>query len=244
MRMGFFQAERWHDWDQKAELCQIAMTNRLFYYLILFLWAMSMMQEFRTSERFFRDIASLPPCRDGRAMIEEGKESGRSVVALTTFTRWALYLLVCVPKFLISGYLWWCGAEWLSATTCFQDLVLNTVAMTFVTQIDELLYLALLPNSYQKQVAGVNFLVWEHPDPEKNKRSERRSYRRSATYFVVGTVFQVFLYSNYMQDVLPSEMLGEVKEHCHSYLEQLVPICALSELATDAGMLQCFPYGG
>jgi len=240
---GMFQMESWHEWEMKAELCQMAMTNHVFYYLILFLWSMSMMQEFRTAERLFRNIASMPPCVEEEEMLEAVGSSGMSIVALTSTARNALYVLVCFPKLLISGFLWWCGAEWLSATTSFQDLVLNTVAMTFVTQIDEVLYMALLPVSYKKCVKDINFTVWQCKTEEEKRKNEINAYWRSATYLIFGTVIQVFVYSNYLQAVLPSDMLDEVKINCRSYLEKLVPLCDRQEFEAEGGMHSCFPYG-
>merc|ERR1712151_1464111 len=69
--VGRFESDAWDEWNKKDELCQIAMTNRLFYDLILFLWTLSMMQEFRTGERFWGDISTMPACTHTADMIIE-----------------------------------------------------------------------------------------------------------------------------------------------------------------------------
>merc|ERR1711971_1033602 len=111
----------------------------------------------------------------------------------------------------------YCGAELLSATTSFQSLVLNAVAMDFVPQIDELLYLALMPASYKKKVEDVNFMVIEKFDPTKEARSEKKSFKRSIIYFA-GSLGVVYIYGFYLQDVLPIAVLNEINQHCRPYL--------------------------
>merc|ERR1719401_2460466 len=97
-------------------------------------------------------------------MIEQNKEEKKLYVkGLTPLCRATLILLVCVPKFIICIALLYLGCNWLSATTSFQELVMNTVAMEFITRIDEMLYSTLLPKSMQTEVAEVNFLVYKKP---------------------------------------------------------------------------------
>merc|ERR1712107_68861 len=99
------------------------------------------------------------------------------ITALTRTTRWLLYVLVCIPKLLISVYLLSLGCEWLSTTTNFEALVMNCVAMEFVLHIDELLFIAFLPMGYRRQVEDINFF-FQHSLPERQheERGELCSY--------------------------------------------------------------------
>merc|ERR1719235_2088919 len=123
------------DPKEKSRLCQIGMTNPLFYYIVLFLWTLNPLGEFRTSQRLLFNIYyDLPSVSTGGEMIEQNKEEKKLYVkGLTPLCRATLILLVCVPKFIICIALLYLGCNWLSATTSFQELVMNTVAMEFIT---------------------------------------------------------------------------------------------------------------
>merc|ERR1711879_452680 len=51
--------------------------------------------------------------------------------------------VILIPKAFIAIVLWWLGCCWLTATNSFESLVLNAAALAFVTNMDEMFYLAL-----------------------------------------------------------------------------------------------------
>ena len=59
---------------------------------------------------------------------------------ITTPIRWALYLILLLPKMAISMTLLTIRTVWLAATDSFADLILNAIALEFVSAIDELLF--------------------------------------------------------------------------------------------------------
>merc|ERR1712032_1664195 len=99
-------------------------------------------------------------------MGSEVESEQQTIIALTQQTRSMLFVLVCLPKIIISGALLFLGYAWLSATTSFESLVMNTVSMEFVLRIDELFYATFLPLAYRKKVADINFFLDdEHASP-------------------------------------------------------------------------------
>lgn len=56
------------------------------------------------------------------------------------------------PEVVIAVVLWWLGSSWLVSTTSFQDLLLNAVALAFVTELDELIYKVLVPEDIKATV--------------------------------------------------------------------------------------------
>merc|ERR1719433_81126 len=117
---------------------------------------------------------------------------------------------------------------------------MNTVAMEFITRIDEMLYSTLLPKSMQTTVAEVNFLVYKKPSPGP----DWSGFKKSAFYFSLALTF-VFCYASIIQNVLPSD-LSDLKEHCKSYTASAPPVCythSWNELPTAASVMRCFPYG-
>merc|ERR1712224_844893 len=132
--------------------------------------------------------------------------NGEYIVALTNLSRVLLYSMVCIPKLGISCILLLFGCRWLSATTSFENLVMNTVAMEFVTQIDETLFDACVPVGYRQQVADINFFIRHPPKTEDDTASmEKRGFVRSVFYFSIACIW-VFLYTGYFQNVLPHDL--------------------------------------
>lgn len=235
-----FRVDAWEAWDKKSEVCQLALSNRTFSGIILFLWTLSNTVEFRAAERFWRSIDELPYPLEGEPMIGE-VDGSPSILSLNAASRRMLELFVVLPKAFFSCVLWYCGCEVLAATTSFQDLVLNTVAMNFVTNIDEILYHALLPASYAKLVSEINFTYYIPYDPRREERQEKQSFRRAFLWLVVTPVL-VIVYMDYVQDVLPGELVHEIHHHCGAFLNDQSTICTVGQIISGE-YSACFPYG-
>jgi hypothetical protein len=240
---GNFLDAEWEDYPEKKELCQIALTNRAFLYSVLFIWSVRMVQELRTSQRFFTDVFQMPDCGHPSEMTQEVRRKEKekshcSVVALTRCTRWLLYLLVCLPKLLISLALLYLGCRFLSATANFENLVMNTVALEFVLTIDETLFHACVPVSYRTEVREVNFFVRMTAQEKNEQKSESKAFMRSFFYFGF-SVFCVWVYSYLLQNVLPRDV-SDLTEHCGRYMysDEVQPFCT-----TLHNMESCYPFG-
>jgi len=235
---GTFQPALWDTYEDKQTLCQLGLTSNFFYMLILFIWVTAMLCEFRASYALIREVNRMPVCSSSDLMLLETPDKV-SVVALTPVTRWLLYSLVCTPKLLISIFLLFLGCQWLTASTTFEALVMNSVAMEFVLHIDELLYRAFVPADYRKQVAGVNFLVQL---PERTEEQARRkawnSYVWSLAFMIGGIVFTL-VYVTFLQNVLPHD-LSDVRTHCGRYISETGSVLCSG---WDASATHCYPFG-
>jgi len=245
---GMFDPDEWAAYEGKTDLCEIALTDRAFYYSILFCWTMSMLREIRISEKFVRDIKSMPHTDNPSAMLITHEEEHQIfIVALTTPTRVILNMFVCAPKIVISGLLLWLGCQWLSATTSFTDLVMNAVAMEFVLTIDNTLYDAFLPVWYREEVADVNFKLKDPADdsPEAVAKQKWSGMKRSFWY-AVAAIFYILIYAEGVQNVLPAD-LSEVKVPCKDFidLELRQALCDVSSwnMRHMDNVLSCYPYG-
>lgn len=257
---GNFMPEQWDEFDRQASLCEIAMTTTGFYSVSLFLWWASMMKEFRTTWRLFLNIVHMPSCKRGLEMLRtkastldaetKALQSPKvHIVALTVYARFFLYFLVCLPKFIISSSLLWSGSEWLSATNKFEDLIMNAVAMTFVTHVDELLFEVLLPAAYREEVRAINFVVPCRRGPPQQVRNYEMwlGFRRSAMYVAI-MLLGIFLYSHVLQDVLPRDV-SDLRIHCNKFVEDIQPICSAglvdrisAILVSGSATRKCYPY--
>eukprot|EP00929_Paragymnodinium_shiwhaense_P080784 TRINITY_DN42149_c0_g1_i1.p1 TRINITY_DN42149_c0_g1~~TRINITY_DN42149_c0_g1_i1.p1 ORF type:complete len:425 (+),score=87.85 TRINITY_DN42149_c0_g1_i1:144-1418(+) len=249
---GIVDADKWEDFDSKPLLCQIAVVNMKFFYLTLFLWVLSMTKEFRTTCELFSLIWQVPRCSLGADMLRQLRDDKVSVVALTQPVRITLLAVVVLPKFLICFALLWLGCQWLAATDAFEDLVMNAVAMEFVTHIDELLYEVLLPASYRSQVSGINFAVpVKKADHEREKFVSMYAYRTSVIY-IIFACFWVIFYGEVLQNVLPfPKDLRDLRRNCLEFQGKMRPFCNQGVLANIKALIfhssptdPCYPREG
>jgi len=255
---GQFIPENWNNeayysHDEKSNLCQIAMTNQVFYYTILVLWTLSSMHEIRTGQRLCANILRVPRAETlGDQLQDHEDEEKMSIKALKPAVRGLMICVVVLPKIVISCCLMGLGMRWLSATTSFEELVMNAVAMTFVTQIDELLYHFALPAGYRHLVSEINFsLDITQADLD---RENWIAYIRSAFYCLLSIVI-VWIYAEMVQDVLPNKVY-ELVDKCRDWQRTNTMIrCPTSlwqklQTGFTRGLIQamttpeyCYPFG-
>eukprot|EP00419_Tripos_fusus_P024059 CAMPEP_0172719248 /NCGR_PEP_ID=MMETSP1074-20121228/75398_1 /TAXON_ID=2916 /ORGANISM="Ceratium fusus, Strain PA161109" /LENGTH=389 /DNA_ID=CAMNT_0013544583 /DNA_START=145 /DNA_END=1314 /DNA_ORIENTATION=- len=218
---GKWDETTWLRYDDQAKdnLCQIAMTNQSFYYTALLIWIVSSLHEFRAGQQLLGNIMRVPTAESfgDQLLFDDVDEVKVYITALKPVVRCLMICLVVLPKIVISVALMGLGMRWLSATTSFHELIMNAVAMTFVTQIDELLYHFALPSSYRTQVADIDFSI-QDVTPEEIEREAWLSYVRSAFYCVLSIVL-VPIYAEIIQDILPSTVYHLVS-NCREWQEQ------------------------
>eukprot|EP00930_Biecheleria_cincta_P086812 TRINITY_DN76061_c0_g1_i1.p1 TRINITY_DN76061_c0_g1~~TRINITY_DN76061_c0_g1_i1.p1 ORF type:complete len:401 (+),score=64.96 TRINITY_DN76061_c0_g1_i1:99-1205(+) len=236
---GNFLADAWANYKGKSDLCQLGMSDPFFYKVVVFLWVLLIIRELRTTERLSRDLLSMPRCEDWRLMCRTTADKVQ-VVALTPCTKFLLINMICIPKGIICIALMWLGCQWLTATTSFTDLVMNSIAMEFVTYIDENLYITLLPVAHRQQVSEINFLMHRKASGQRTKLFQ--AFRRSFVYLFMAVVF-VILYPQYVQTVLPNN-LQDLKVHCKHIVEDSERnLCKSPFYYGSFGLSGCFPYG-
>jgi len=254
---GDFLEDKWdnnYSDDEKSRLCQIAMTNQVFYYTVLLLWSINAMHEIRTGQRLLRNILRVPQAETfgDQVVVDEMDEQKVYIRSLKPVVRCLMICVVVAPKIIISLALMQLGMRWLSATTSFEELVMNAVAMTFVTQIDELLYHFTLPATYRTQVADINF---QHEVSREEAESDSwKGYAGSAFYCAL-TFIVVLVYSE-VQDVLPNGVY-QLAGPCNKWQRENAELrCALSWVDVFRKLFtkgvrealstpeDCYPFGG
>merc|ERR1719420_48772 len=115
-----YMADSWHAWDEgnKETLCGIAFASYWFMFAILCLWCYTMLVEVRKTERLMKDLKAVEDCTDLKDMIDCSGEAPR-IVKLTKGIDWLLFLVIIVPKTIISVGLLALGCVWLAATDSF-----------------------------------------------------------------------------------------------------------------------------
>lgn len=78
--------------------------------------------------------------------VESG-EPTEIASGLSKWFKWFVYLCIILPKFAIGVLLWWYGASYVAMSENNSELILNTVAVLFVLEIDDQLYKVTVPSA-------------------------------------------------------------------------------------------------
>lgn len=104
---GNFLIDKWKTWEgPREELCSAVLTKRVFLAAILFLWTGRMLGEFKSCLSLFNDISAVPNMASGSLISDYivYKEGKYEIVAMTSFARTTLYLLVLRQRRLSAFY--------------------------------------------------------------------------------------------------------------------------------------------
>mmetsp|Transcript_165551 Transcript_165551/g.531287 ORF Transcript_165551/g.531287 Transcript_165551/m.531287 type:complete len:416 (-) Transcript_165551:244-1491(-) len=244
---GKVDDEAWANYPGKSAVCQITMSNLNFYFGILVLWSLLMMDELRKCERVARDIAAIRHVDKLEDQLCYSHRNGYDVdgvclvVGLTTFMRWTVLLTVCVPRAIIGFVLLFLGYQWLASSGSFADMTLNAMALEFVKNIDEILYDAVLPRQLKQDIADTNVFKIEQRKTKKDlDASEWKAYKRTCLWvgFMIGGLVT---FSVVVQTVLPFD-LTELNALCTvQRTESQTPIC--THMTFSGWSEDCYPYG-
>jgi len=197
-----------HDHIAK-EMCEVPVTDPRFQYIILFLWTVMMLKEFWQCCEHFNDLRALPKCVERGRMVHrqptgEGAYS-RVIVAATWPVRLSVMLGVVLPKFIICLFLWHYGVQWLVSTSGFMDLILNSLALAFIVEFDELLFAALVPSVVQAKVGATEMRLSVSRDSKLTKYWNTSLGTLALLVYATGVVM---VYNTYMlPDVLHEHAL-------------------------------------
>jgi len=152
---GDFQQDLWDKWDGADDLCNIAFGNYWFMFMILTLWWINMVIEVRKTVELYNSFAGLGNTTNPHTIISRVKDPEKLnlILNLTVWIRAVLYTLLILPKFIIAAFLLVVGTIWLASTDSFENLVLNSVALGFLINIDETIFAGLVPKTMKKNIA-------------------------------------------------------------------------------------------
>ena len=120
-------------------------TYKAFLFLILFLWSLSSVSEFRDLLRWWIAMAFLPshgPEEKGYLYLDDENVGEFKVIAILPMLRVLTLLLNLVPRTMISCFTVWVGFRYLLSVTSIPDLILNSLALTFLQHLDEMMFAA------------------------------------------------------------------------------------------------------
>ncbi|CAK9117315.1 unnamed protein product [Durusdinium trenchii] len=123
-----------------------------FLVLLLFIWGMLMIKEFLYIYNFMYVVWYMPSTTDDDenfASVVDGKILVRKMPSMHK-----IFGLVCValPRLVIAVVILTVGASFLSATNNLQDLVLNSTALCFLIEVDNMIHASFLGENFEKHV--------------------------------------------------------------------------------------------
>jgi hypothetical protein len=238
--------------DDRKPTCELSLNEPFFIAAILFLWTAQMVDELRSIYRLCLQISALPPVPGGlpseQMAVETTEGEGHFEQTLNLFcccdmlTRFMIWTFVLIPRFVIAITLLLLGCTWLIASDDFGNLILNALALAFVTDIDETIFGSFLPPILADKIGDFRIAQplirpgEEHlSDEEREQKDIMRVYKRSAFFLFLTAGFVVVFVA--FQPVIP-HFLWDVTQVCEEFLHRSsVPWC--HPLSKD----ECFPTG-
>jgi len=241
---GTFNEAKFQSWDndKHEELCNMVISSFWFLYLILCLWWMTMLNEFRKTDRTFRKFHAMPSTTHWEHQIERDEDGTQRVRRIVWEVRWFLYLVLIVPKLVVNLGLLILGTWWLSATESYGDLMLDALALVFVIEIDELIFQAMFPHFMAAQIEKVKLWRPFCRDPQEYQRVQWHQIVRSGIYWVL-ILGGVFVYLSFLQGLPFLGVLPGFRRdiECKAYWKEQKSL-ACNSWAVWHGA-ECFPYG-
>jgi len=222
----------------KGDICGLALSQALFVRVIIFLWITTNVSEFKDIYTKLKETLAmpiLPAGLDRRLMVRDNPETPEKevyVVCMTTRVKVILCILIFTPKVVIAVFLMAAGSLWLLAAEKITDLILNSLALAFVTQIDELICQVFFPPFFIQDLANMAIACQEY---EHNSALQAARQLKSFAYsslVLVSTILVVELAIRF-QPVIPDYHGTDVATVCFPYLESQVPWCL-------PGQVDCF----
>jgi len=226
---------------EKKHLCGMALSQHAFVRVIIFLWVATNVCELRDNYRMMMACVGLPrlPDRlDTRMMVRDLRERAGGgefcIICLNWKGKVGLTILVFIPKFLIAVILTFTGCIWLASAESIGDLILNSLALAFVTMVDELIATAFFPYKLQEDIATLSIMLPTHPWhhlPEELRISEdehTKMVKRTWAYVkCAGMMLMCLLLVEViitLQPILPNYS-DDVADPCVAFLAAQVPWC-------------------
>jgi len=197
----------------KDEICTVPMSNVPFLFAVIFIWAITVLNQMRQSFNLgLRIMFAL-----GTSNFEDNDKAlmtiddGIEVTALPLWLKAVIVILIIIPRLFLSMFMMWLGARWLTATLGFGNILLNAVALAFIYDLSDLMFTAIVP--FHSKLLTQRTLI-----PHMSKR-ERETACSMFGMLVMGVFAAALslLYIYVLQQVLP-DYKWDVARVCAKYM--------------------------
>jgi len=188
--------------------------------LVLFIWTLTCVSEFRKSAELFENLVLSRQATDKSWVemeMETSDENGGEDVAyvrgLKRISKIIIVVVILLPRVLITALLLWLGCRWLCATSSFEDLIMNGVALAFVKDLKDLLYMTLVSTADKRELEITRCQL------DEGSKQSRMTFWISSKAFVWGGISLAFVwaYIFHWQHVLPYYQ-WDIADVCEDFL--------------------------
>jgi len=150
------------------ELCEYDHNVPYTQSLLIFLWVVKMLPEMMDSAWLVRIMWLMPTAkrREFNKMLSYPDRHNKDkihILQLTRKLRWGFLMLGMIPRFVIAIFLCFVGAKFLMYAKSLGMLVIKSLALAFVTQVDDILFCGLASHSLQTQTKSTAFCLKVKP---------------------------------------------------------------------------------
>lgn len=166
----YFNASHFPDFvaANGSDVCDMPMTQPVFTFCIILLWAMTCLRYARSIFRLTNQIYQLDTVSKMTEAVHKPDETNDDII-VRGLPCWAkLFIIVCIqmPSFIVTLILLWIGSRWLVATMGFDELVLNAIALEFILNMSEMFYFAVVPLSMKNKVENIKIPHTHSTEPK------------------------------------------------------------------------------
>lgn len=246
---GAFNAAKWEEWGQQKQeqLCGMVLSSFWLLYLLLCLFWIAAVREFRKTDHLRQSFWDVPDARSFQEQVEHavghfGDGHTRRVRRLAPQVKWLLLLCLILPKHVVALTVLVVGTWWLVACRGPTELFLAVLALSFVSELGGLLFEALYPFSLDREISELKLWRRKNTHGSALQREQWVTYLRCSIIWAV-VLLGPYIYLCYLQDlpwlgVLPG-YAGDVS--CNSYWSEQTELLCTGWSAWKGA--SCFPYG-
>lgn len=216
----FFRPELFATLDikTKKEVCHVPFSQPKFFMVVLFVWTLTALGEFRKTWHMFRALILHTPTVEtfeetlkDAVLEDERKVNEKILIGITRPMKVFITSIVLLPRTALTSVLLWLGSRWLAGTTDFGDLIMNTVALEFILLLQNLLFMAAVPARNKRDLRHIEVLP-----PTDQEVPGLGVFTGSFAWLLAGVAW-VVLYTYRFQRVLP-DYNWDVRDVCSTWL--------------------------
>lgn len=202
--------------DAQSATCRIPMSQPKFFIAILFIWTMTCFLELKKALQMLKAVVwDLPRVTRMKSAMKDGEEPHtKLLVGLTLPVKVLVFVLVMLPRIIVTLWLLWLGCRWLLSTDQFCDLILNAVALEFILLLKESMYQALVPFRTKMDVTQTKIHV-----EDKKQDSGVMAFLGAFVGWGLLAITWVLLYIYHFQAVLPGYKF-DVHDVCIEWVKE------------------------
>mmetsp|Transcript_42886 Transcript_42886/g.97814 ORF Transcript_42886/g.97814 Transcript_42886/m.97814 type:complete len:373 (-) Transcript_42886:46-1164(-) len=202
--------------DQKKVMCQIALSQPAFLLVMLGVWTLGNFGEVKLTFQQAYNVLSLETSGRGLSATAEETDDGIKITKVSMGVKILTMICVTIPRLVVTLVLLWLGCRWLTATESFADIILNALALTFLIDLNCLLYRTVMPKRDLVDAQKTCVVKDEELAPSL------LNYTADLIWLLLA-VFWVWLYVFHIQAVL-TEYKYDVGGVCTPFLDSLASV--------------------